>query len=585
MSQSAPFDPVDSHEDPDSIEDAPGAAHGPLSQPSERGVLGRVMPRSLLGRQLLVIGVILGIGNALLLGNFRDYALDDVVASEQRRIQDLARIVASRLDASQHEAATASAPGRDAFVEWNRAPAEAQAQHAVLADFARTAELDSSTYTLRIKDDASEAIFAEPGRPHRDALEFVMTSATTPYWRHNYTYRPAMAPALIDGEVAVTGRYVDDQGEWVTAYAPLKNGAGEVVAIVSVDAPLALLFAPLAERQWRDARLLGFTFLATFLAVVLIVRRLGAGLRGIEEAAARIGGGDYATPVRAFGFAEVVSLARGLEGARRRVSGDMDRLEGLRRTLGRRLAEASEQVDALGRRRRERYADLVGELQVMVEVGARPLPAHLIDLTYDRLVVGMRKEIAPQLASGMVARVALETRGETSRCVYECTNDGSFEIDDMVHFAFKVQGGLRLEEVPKNVGNVLNERRALRISPNSDTALRVAVRRSQKVRPIAAEVVDLSSDGIKVILPIGHRQFSAWGVHLEVAIRFHQQDPALRLSGRVRNCRPTADGRVVVGVEFDADETPSFEKRQQTVAQWVMAEDRLQRESRERYVG
>jgi len=241
-------------------------------------------------------------------------------------------------------------------------------------------------------------------------------------------------------------------------------------------------------------------------------------------------------------------------------------------------------LDAVGRKRRLRYAALVGELRVTVEVGARPLPAHLIDLTYERLVVGMRKELAPSLAAGMVARVALETRGESSSCVYECTNDGSFEIDETVHLAFKVQGGVRLEEVPENVGKVLNQRRALRISPTSDTQLRVAVRRSKNVRPIAAEVVDISSDGIKVILPTSHRRFSNWGIHLDVAIRFRQTDPALRMSGRVRNCRPTADGRVAVGLEFDPDNTPAFEKRQQTIALWVMAEDRLQRENRERYV-
>ncbi len=132
---------------------------------------------------------------------------------------------------------------------------------------------------------------------------------------------------------------------------------------------------------------------------------------------------------------------------------------------------------------------------------------------------------------------------------------------------------------------VLNERRALRISPNSDTELRVAVRRSENVRPVAAEVVDISSDGIKVILPTGHRRFSTWGVFLEVAIRFHPESPALRLAGRVRNCHPTADGRVAVGIEFAPDETPTFEKRQQEVARWVMVEDRHQREGRERHGG
>ena len=579
------LEPVDDAASPDA-DDAPTAPPvPPLAVPPSRG-LARLFPRSLLGRQLLVLGLILGVGNGLLLQHFRDAAAHDIVDAEQRRMLSLARVAAAAVDGSAHEAAAVALPGRDAFVAWSEAPEGVHDQQARLGAVAQDAALASPTYTLRIREDARDRILAEPDRPHPDALEFVLTSADVPYWRHPLTYRPAMAAAFFDGVPSVSGQYADDHGEWVTAWAPVVDDSGTVVAVAGVDAPLESLLAPLGARQWRDGRILAATFALTFLAVVVMVRKLGHGLRLLQQAAERMGKGDYATPIQAFGFAEVVQLARGLEGTRRQVAQDMNRLERLRRTLGRSLAEAAEQVDAAGRRRRQRYARLAGDLRVGLEVGrqGRPLPARLIDLSYDGLVVGMRRELAPDLAHGMIGRVHLETRGQTGASTYAVVAASSTPIDDVVHLSFTIPGGVRIEDLPLPVAKVLNQRKALRVSPGPDTLLRVAVRRSDRVRPKPAEVLDLSSDGIKILLHVTLERFSTWGTTMEVALRFHPEDPALRMTGRVRNCRLTADGRVTVGLAFDGNGNPAFEQQQQAIQQWVMATDRAQREARERKV-
>lgn len=562
------------------------AADEVVAPPEYRpGTMERFLPRTLLGRQLLVIGAILGVGNVLLLQNFRGYAEHNVVSAEQRRIQVLAEVLADRVDGDAHQAAVDASPGRKAFVDWADAPESTRALHRQFERYAETSSLDSPVTTLRLRDDFRERVYSEPQRPHPNALEFVLTSDKLPTWREEYTYRPVLGQALIEGKAVVTGRYTDENGSWVTAYAPVFDSEGEVAAVVRVDAPLAMLLAPLEERQWRDARLLLLTFMATFAAVVVLVRQLGRGLRGIEEAAARIGNGDYATPVVAFGFAEVVKLARGLEGARKRVADDMRRLEGLRRTLGRRLSEAEENVDAVGRARRKKCASLVGDLRVTLEVGTRPLPAHLVDLTYDRIVVGMRKELAPDLAPGMLAKLAMETRSDNARASFRAFNDGSFEIDEMVHLRFRVDGIVALEELPEPVARVLNQRTALRVSPPPGSGLKVAVRRNKNTKPLAVDVIDISSSGVKVVLPMSHQRFSNWGSRMDVALRFSPDEPALMMGGRVRNCRALPDKRVAVGVQFDASSTPAFEKRQQRVALWVMARERELREQQEMLAG
>jgi hypothetical protein len=230
-------------------------------------------------------------------------------------------------------------------------------------------------------------------------------------------------------------------------------------------------------------------------------------------------------------------------------------------------------VDATGRRRRQQYAELADRLGVRLEVGALPVTAHLVDFTYERVIVGMAKSQAPSLARGMIARVTVDVLAETTSCVYECTSEGCFELDDQLHLAFKVQGGVRLDEVPPSVGRVLNQRRTLRIRPPSGTQLRVAVRRSEGVQPIAGEVVDISRDGLKIILPTSLRRFSTWGVHLDLAIRLCKDDPALRMSGRVRSCGATPDGRVAVGISLDADASVTFDASQRQLARWVAAHD------------
>ena len=566
----------------DELEDVPSE---PLVPPSPSG-MARLLPRSLLGRQLLVIGLILGVGNGLLLQHFRGYAERDVVNAEQRRIGAVAQVGAGLVDGDLHEQSVVEAPGRDAFVAWTDAPEAVQAQHAALAHLARETELLSPAYTLRIRDSARARVTAEPDRPHPDALEFVYTSAEAPYWRHPITYRPSMAPAFFAGETTVSDRYADDHGSWVTAWAPVLDRSGSVVAVVGIDAPLATLLAPLGSRQWRDARLLGATFLLTFIAVGLLVRSLGRGLRDIEAAAARIEGGDYATPVQAFGFAEVVALARGLEGARRRVAEDMRRLEALRQTLGRRLAESAERVDARGRERRRRCSRLDADLRVSLTVAGsgRTLPARLIDITYDGMVLSTGRALAPDLAPGMLATVSLDMRDDSRDYTFQCHSESVIHIDENVHFTFAVSGGVRIEALPPRLAKVLNQRKALRVRPDPDTTLRVAVRRSPHVRPIPAEVLDLSSDGLKLVLPVDLRRFSSWGTRLDVALRFELEAPPFRLRGIVRNCNQLPDGRVAVGVSFDGTGQPAFEKHQQAISQWVMMTDRAQREARDRRV-
>ncbi len=73
-------------------------------------------------------------------------------------------------------------------------------------------------------------IVMEPGKHH----EFGVTSADQPYFRHPYHSAPA--PLMVENrENATIPRYHDEFGTWLSAFAAVKNRAGQTVAWLQAD--------------------------------------------------------------------------------------------------------------------------------------------------------------------------------------------------------------------------------------------------------------------------------------------------------------------------------------------------------------
>ena len=63
---------------------------------------------------------------------------------------------------------------------------------------------------------------------------FVATSGENPYFLHSYL----SFPKILKDQYSFGGkikRYVDENGEWLSAFTPIKNNSGKVVALVQVD--------------------------------------------------------------------------------------------------------------------------------------------------------------------------------------------------------------------------------------------------------------------------------------------------------------------------------------------------------------
>ena len=99
-----------------------------------------------------------------------------------------------------------------------------------------------------------------------------------------------------DGGPTATRLYADDAGEWrLSAFAPLRDRGGAVVALVGVDAPPAF-FAAL-EVVRREMLVLGLSALGVVaLASVLVLRQVDARLARLRRAAAGAAHGDGPAP-------------------------------------------------------------------------------------------------------------------------------------------------------------------------------------------------------------------------------------------------------------------------------------------------
>lgn len=540
--------------------------------------VAKALPESLLGRQLLVISAVLVAGNMALLMQAEHFVRSDVMGSEQRRLVSVAQSIAPHLDGQAHEEFAEAAQGRGAWLEWSLAPAPVQQFHDRLSRLASFTEMDHPVATLRMRDEFRERVAAEPDRPHPKALEQLFTSAGRPEWRRQVDYRPEMQAAFFGGRAAVSNTYADDHGSWLSAYAPLADVQGNVVGIIVVTHPMEALLDRVWDRQKRDASLVLAMFLFVFAAIALTVRQLTAGLWRIEAAARRIGRGDYTTPVRAIGFKEVVRLARGLEQARQSVAMRTAQLESMHENVAKELREAQQQLDDQDRERRRRFAALKGKLRVTLEVGLRPLPVRLVDLGFDRIVVTVDRALAPDLAPGMAAKVYMVPPDGSITCRLKVSTRSTILHPDEAQINLAPLSPVLLEALPEDVRRIISQRKTLRIVPPPEHPCFAAVRRNPRLKAIEVKVLDISSGGLKIYVPVPFQRFSTWGSFLQVALRISGEDNLLHLGARIRNCQPYEDGSAA-GIEFDAETTPGLEQQQQRISIWVMNRDRERREA------
>ncbi|MEW6682879.1 MAG: HD domain-containing phosphohydrolase [Nitrospirota bacterium] len=133
--------------------------------------------------------------------------------------------------------------------------------------------LDSSIYTLRRLGNMTE---------------FVVMTDEMPYIGNRYHLRTEMLPVFEQGRSAYTRLYTDEHGEWISAYAPIRDDAGTVVGLLDLDYHAETFQA--ASRLYRN-RLLGLSAAALLIAGLLgavFARSVARPVRSLTETMERV---------------------------------------------------------------------------------------------------------------------------------------------------------------------------------------------------------------------------------------------------------------------------------------------------------
>ena len=139
----------------------------------------------------------------------------------------------------------------------------------------------------------------------------------------------ALATALLDalgrafrGEAATTGIYANEHGVWLTAFAPVRNRRGAVIAVLDVDYRVDIYLERL--RHLRHL-ILGTSLLGAVVAVglgIVVARRITGPVSALTRGVARVAGGDLSQPIPVRSEDEVGQLTRAfndmLDGLRQR---------------------------------------------------------------------------------------------------------------------------------------------------------------------------------------------------------------------------------------------------------------------------
>jgi len=159
-------------------------------------------------------------------------------------------------------------------------------------------QITSPLYTLR--------------RSGREA-EFIISTDYGSLLGGKYPLRREMLRALAGDGSSSTGIYEDKNGRWMSAYAPIKNSSGKVVAILEVDHHADFIVAQLRNRLFMIMSLCLLVLIISLLVSIPLVKTITSSIMKLDEVAHRLEKWDYNYPVKISSGDEVEYLAKTFE--------------------------------------------------------------------------------------------------------------------------------------------------------------------------------------------------------------------------------------------------------------------------------
>lgn len=128
-------------------------------------------------------------------------------------------------------------------------------------------------------------------RISEDSLEFTVMLQDQ-YIGNRYPIRPEMLPTIEEKKTSFTGIYEDENGTWVSAYAPIRNSMGTCVGLVEVDFKDNVYLMAVYSEIYD---ILMFSLLGIAIAIVMAIllsRYIARPIRNISQAVVKFAHGD-----------------------------------------------------------------------------------------------------------------------------------------------------------------------------------------------------------------------------------------------------------------------------------------------------
>lgn len=146
-----------------------------------------------------------------------------------------------------------------------------------------------------------------------EQLMFIVMTNEKPYVGDTYSIRPEMRPTLTKGQPAHTGVYGDSHGEWISAYAPIRDANGNLSGLLEADYEVHTFFALLREKfLFLLLKSLGFAAVA-IIASFLLARSVTRKLVYLTDITEKISLGKLDKEIEVKGTDEVATLGASLE--------------------------------------------------------------------------------------------------------------------------------------------------------------------------------------------------------------------------------------------------------------------------------
>ena len=185
-------------------------------------------------------------------------SFDRVKAREQANLNGLVKTLAGQIDGDMHEALMNEYQGKDAISSNEQDPRYAKLQ-ALLHSAQVSNGLATDIYTLIRREGLNASNL-------QDGCSFLITSSN-PYFRHLYTPPAIIAEKFNEG--GLIDPYESANGTWISAFAPIKNSEGKVIAVVEADQELSEFYDTAYDEVKGD--LAPFAILVLVLIVIIII--------------------------------------------------------------------------------------------------------------------------------------------------------------------------------------------------------------------------------------------------------------------------------------------------------------------------